>query len=313
MSSLSFPTRPIKIAIIGDVHNAWDADDEPALQQLGVDLVLFVGDFGNEAVEVVEAISALSIPKAVILGNHDAWHTATPWGVKKCPYDRTQEDRVQRQLDLLGITHVGFSHLDFPELNLSIVGARPFSWGGSDWKNTDFYQSRFGVSNFAESTARIVAAAQDATGESVIFIGHCGPFGLGDRPEDPCGKDWSPPGGDHGDPDFASALTQVKQLGRSIPLVAFGHMHHQLRHRKDILRTALVQDTDGTVYLNAAHVPRICKTETECLRNFSIVTLEQGVVTKAALVWVNQQRAIASEKIFYTNPSRATAATALSH
>lgn len=129
MTSLPTPSRPIKIAIVGDVHNAWDADDGPALKQLAVDLVLFVGDFGNEAVDVVDAIAALSIPKAVILGNHDAWYTATPWGAKKCPYDRREEDRVQQQLDRLGIAHVGFSHLDFPALNLSVVGARPFSWG----------------------------------------------------------------------------------------------------------------------------------------------------------------------------------------
>ncbi len=306
MTSLPTPSRPIKIAIVGDVHNAWDADDGPALKQLAVDLVLFVGDFGNEAVDVVDAIAALSIPKAVILGNHDAWYTATPWGAKKCPYDRREEDRVQQQLDRLGIAHVGFSHLDFPALNLSVVGARPFSWGGSDWKNTAFYQARYGVSSFAESTAKMVAAAQQAACQSLILIGHCGPFGLGDRPEDPCGKDWSPPGGDHGDPDFANAIAQIQQRGQSIPLVAFGHMHHQMRHRKDILRTALVKQTDDTVYLNAAYVPRIRKTETDCFRNFSIVTLENGKVTHAALLWVNQDLAIASEQLLYAHPADTT-------
>ncbi|WP_421657780.1 metallophosphoesterase family protein [Leptothermofonsia sp. ETS-13] len=74
------PSRLIKIAIVGDVHNQWDADDEIALKYLGVDLVLLVGDFGNEAIEVVQQIAALSLPKAVVLGNHDAWYTATPLG-----------------------------------------------------------------------------------------------------------------------------------------------------------------------------------------------------------------------------------------
>ncbi len=289
------PQRAIKIAIIGDVHNAWDADDEPALKRLGVDLVLFVGDFGNEAVEVTAAIATLAIPKAVILGNHDAWYTATPWGAKKCPYDRTQEDRVQQQLDHLGDAHVGFRHRDFPELGLSIIGARPFSWGGADWKNTEFYQPRFGVSNFAESTAKMVAAATAAAHETLIWIGHCGPAGLGDRPEDICGKDWHPPGGDHGDPDFAHALAQTKQLGKAIPLVAFGHMHHSLRHRKDRLRNTTFKDPDGTLYLNAAAVPRIRKTATDCLRNFSIVTLENGQVTQTSLIWLNQNLDIVSD------------------
>ncbi len=126
-------TPVIKIAVIGDIHDRWDDHDEAALQALGVDLVLLVGDFGNEAVGVVRSIASLSLPKAAIFGNHDAWYSATEWGIKKCPYDRTQEDRVQQQLDLLGVAHVGYSKLDFPTLNLTVVGSRPFSWGGSDW------------------------------------------------------------------------------------------------------------------------------------------------------------------------------------
>ena len=50
---LENPTKPIRIAIVGDVHDQWETDDEVALRHLDVDLVLFVGDFGNEAVELV--------------------------------------------------------------------------------------------------------------------------------------------------------------------------------------------------------------------------------------------------------------------
>ncbi|MCY7390140.1 MAG: TIGR04168 family protein, partial [Leptolyngbyaceae cyanobacterium CAN_BIN12] len=152
----------IKIAVIGDVHDQWEEADGLALQQLGIDLALFVGDFGNESVEVVRAIAALEIPKAVILGNHDAWYSASHWGKQKCPYDRSKEDRVQQQLDLLGDLHVGYGKRDFSDLNLTVVGARPFSWGGSDWKNPEFYQERYGIHNFAESTAQIVTAASQA-------------------------------------------------------------------------------------------------------------------------------------------------------
>ena len=61
------------VAIVGDCHDQWDAADGAALEALGPDLVLFVGDFGNENVDVVRAVSALRLPKAAILGNHDAW------------------------------------------------------------------------------------------------------------------------------------------------------------------------------------------------------------------------------------------------
>ena len=77
--------KAIKIAVVGDVHDRWEPEDERALKYLGVDLVLFVGDFGNEAVELVRAIAALDLPKAAILGNHDAWYTATNWGRKQRP------------------------------------------------------------------------------------------------------------------------------------------------------------------------------------------------------------------------------------
>ncbi len=60
------------------MHDLWDGEDELALQYLGVNLVLLVGDFGNESVDVVKAIAALELPKAAIFGNHDAWYTATP-------------------------------------------------------------------------------------------------------------------------------------------------------------------------------------------------------------------------------------------
>lgn len=63
----------VRIAIVGDIHDLWDRRDEAALECLAPDAVLFVGDIGEEAVDVVREIAAFPAPKAVILGNHDAW------------------------------------------------------------------------------------------------------------------------------------------------------------------------------------------------------------------------------------------------
>ncbi|MFB2917960.1 MULTISPECIES: TIGR04168 family protein [Aerosakkonema] len=291
--------QSIKIAVVGDVHNQWETEDGEALHSLGADLVLFVGDFGNESVDVVEAIASLDLPKATILGNHDAWYTASEWGRRRCPYNRLEEDWVQDQLDLLGETHVGYGKLDFPKLNLTVVGSRPFSWGGDTWKNADFYKERYNVTGFHESTSRIVQAASNAAYDTIIFLGHNGPFGLGGRPEDPCGKDWETVGGDFGDPDFAKAIAKTKQLGKTIPLVTFGHMHHHLRHTREVLRTPVVTSPDGTVYLNSASVPRIVDNGSDRLRNFSLVSLQDGVVSQASLVWVGKDYTVVSEEIFY--------------
>lgn len=304
MTSQRNQEKPTRIAVVGDIHDQWEADDGIALQQLGVDLVLFVGDFGNESVEVVRAIAALDIPKAAILGNHDAWYTATDWGRKKSPYNHEEEDWVQEQLDLLGETYVGYGKLDFPALNLTVVGSRPFSWGGEVWKNPHFYQERFGVRNFEESTARIVAAAKNAAYETVIFIGHNGPVGLGDHAEDPCGKDWQPLGGDFGDPDFTEAIAQTRTSGKTIPLVTFGHMHHKLRHTHERLRTALHASPEGTIYLNAASVPRIIQTGSERRRNFSIVSLQSSIVSQISLIWVGKDFSVVSEQILYQQPTQ---------
>lgn len=293
--------QSVSIAIVGDVHQQWGPADEAALQALAVDLVLFVGDFGNEDLAVVEQIAALGLPKAAICGNHDAWYTATPWGRRKRPYDPAVSDRFQAQLDALGAAHVGYGKLDFAQLGITVVGARPFSWGGSKWRNKTFYRDRYGIEGFADSTARIVAVARTATQPTVLVIGHNGPKGLGHQPEDICGKDWNPIGGDYGDPDLSAAIAQLEpelhRQGKSLPLVSFGHMHHRLRHRKDRLRTCLVQQ-GKTLYLNAARCPRLLDSPAGPLRNFSLVTLAGGAVTASQLVWLDaSQRVVESEDL----------------
>ena len=292
--------EPITIAVVGDVHNQWDENDELALQHLGVDLVLFVGDFGNEAVDVVGKIAVVKTPKAVVMGNHDAWYSASSWGRKKAPYDRTKEDRVQQQLDLLGKAHVGFSHLDFSDRNLSVVGSRPFSWGGSTWRNSQFYSDRYNANNFAESTSKIVAAAEDAAYNTIIMIGHNGPYGLGANTESICGRDWKPDGGDYGDPDLTEAIAKIKNLGKSIPLVTFGHMHHELKYPRG-KRRKIVEVRDRTVYLNAACVPRIIEENDNTKRSFSLVSLDKGKVKEISLIWLDRDFSIESEEILYND------------
>jgi len=301
MTSQKTPSKPIKIAVIGDVHDQWEVEDGIALKHLGVDLVLFVGDFGNESVEVVKAIASLDLPKAAVMGNHDAWYSATEWGRKKCPYDRSKEDWVQEQLDLLGSAQVGYGKLDFPQWNLTVVGGRPFTWGGSEWRFAQMCQERYGVSSLEESADKIVKVVKSVTCDHIIFLGHNGPSGLGDRPDDPCGKDWHPIGGDFGDPDFAEAISQSLNMNKRVSLVAFGHMHRTLRYTKKLQRKAVFRNPEGTIYLNAATVPRIIQQDGMKLRNFSLVSLEDGLVTKASLVWVDQGYQIAAEEVFYNS------------
>ena len=289
----------VKIAVVGDIHDLWELEDNAALKHLGVDLALFVGDYGNEAVEVVRRIAAVELPKAAVMGNHDAYYSASKKGLQNCPYDREKEDWVQLQMDLLGEAHIGFGKREFPQFDLSVVGARPFSWGGSKWRYREFYRDRFEVGSFNESVDLILAAADEAEHSTVIFLGHVGPYGLGDQPEDPCGRDWGKNGGDYGDPDFAEAIALTQDSGKRVPLVTFGHMHHQLKNSGQI-RTRVTTDAKGTVYFNAANVPRIETTPSGNRRSFSLVTLNQGTVESIKLVWIDSDFAQVSQEQLYS-------------
>lgn len=294
------PQSVVKIAVIGDIHDLWELKDNAALKHLDVDLALFVGDYGNEAVEVVRRVAAVDLPKAAIMGNHDAYYSASNKGIKNCPYDRNREDWVQLQMDLLGDAHIGFSKREFPQFGLTIVGGRPFSWGGSKWRHRKFYRDRFDVKNFEESLDLILASADEAEHPTLIFMGHVGPYGLGGQPEDPCGKDWGSAGGDYGDPDFAKAIQLTQQSGKRVPLVTFGHMHHKLKNT-DQLRKRVVTDAAGTLYFNSANVPRIEHTDTGSQRSFSVVTLNQGIVESIVLIWLDEAFETLSEEVIYAD------------
>lgn len=69
--------EPGRLVVVGDVHNQWNNRDAHALRFLQPDIALFVGDFGEEVLDLVKAIkdqvNANKVPAAYILGNHDAW------------------------------------------------------------------------------------------------------------------------------------------------------------------------------------------------------------------------------------------------
>lgn len=271
----------VHLAIVGDIHEQWAPTDERALAHLGVDGVLFVGDIGDEAVALVEQIAALSLPKAVILGNHDR---------------RTQLG-VDRQLVALGACHVGYSALDFPQWGLTVVGGRPFSAGGSRWRGREFYQQRYGIDGFAASADRLVACAAQTPHTVPIFLSHNGPTGLGETAAAPCGCDWRPEAGDHGDHDLAEAIARTRALPKPVPLVVFGHMHHQLQGQQGTRTRCLWQNE--TLYLNAACVPRHRQAAGSLWHHFSLVTLRHRQVQQAEMLWVDAEGRIGDREILF--------------
>ena len=45
--------------VVGDVHDSWGERDAACLQLLQPSMVLFVGDFGNEVVQLVAEVRAV--------------------------------------------------------------------------------------------------------------------------------------------------------------------------------------------------------------------------------------------------------------
>ncbi|CAI7810765.1 unnamed protein product [Closterium sp. NIES-53] len=185
------------------------------------------GDFGEEQVQLVQQVAAVKammaavgahVEVAVILGNHDAW-----FHMFRC-------SQVFRWFHIS--LHVGYGRVDLPQWHLSIVGARPFSYGPSSWAKS-FYRARCGVRTMNASMAKITETIRAAPeSHSVVVLAHNGPAGLGSNAWDICGKDFPskglPPGGDFGDEDLSRAITASLEDGRHIPLVVFGHMHRDL-------------------------------------------------------------------------------------
>ena len=112
--------------------------------------------------------------------------------------------------------------------------------------------------------------------------------------------------GDHGDPDLASALKHMSTLGRPVPLVVFGHMHHMLKGGKRKRNMVHIDADSGTVFLNCAVVPRwgsnpVAQHNQDVPSSqFTVVHMAaDGYVQSASYVWVEtpgSQCCIASEQ-----------------
>jgi uncharacterized protein (TIGR04168 family) len=249
-----------RLAVVGDPHGAWDESDAAVLERVAPDALLVVGDLSDGHPRIPALLRRLALPTACILGNHDAGRD---------PSGRTLEG----QLASLGELHCGWGLRQLRPPGLAVVGARPGTAGGG-FQLSRAVRSVFGPLSLEESAERITAAARGADPcLPLVLLAHCGPAGLGSAAADPCGRDWRKPACDWGDQDLALAIRRIQAL-RPLPLVVFGHMHHQLRRGLG-QRRSLCLDRSGTVYLNAASVPRHGRDAAgRHLRHFSWVELE---------------------------------------
>ncbi len=238
---------------------------------------MFVGDLGDEDVDMVRRIAALAVPKVVMLGNHDAWQSFGR---------RTSTDKLRESLEILGDDHLAYAVREVPAAGVSVVGARPFSWGGQSLRSPELYDEIYGVRTMRQSAAAIVAAAREAHHRDLVILAHNGPLGLGAEPQDIFGKDFGKPGGDWGDRDLALAIQRIEGMGLRVRAVIAGHMHHRLAHPRGEERTRFVR-RGGTLFVNAAYVPRVEKTEQGEVSHFVRTWWRLGECERIEETWVD--------------------------
>ena len=234
---------------------------------------------------LVKAIRTLPIPTAVILGNHDRGS------------DRTGEV-LRHQLNMLGDLHCGWRVRKWQVPGLGVVGGRPCSSGGGFHLSPEVLGA-FGPITLDESVRRIVLAAEEVPSSiPLVILAHSGPTGLGSDANSPCGRDWKLPSLDWGDKDLELAIHKIRE--KRIPdLIVFGHMHHLLKGGSRN-RTTFLKDRWGTVYLNAASVPRFVEDQAgNTLRHFSWVEFVNGNLNYVAHKWFRRDASVASEMILF--------------
>ena len=233
--------------------------------------MLFVGDLSDGDLRLTKSITQLKHPVAVILGNHDRGKDASG-------------ETFQRQLNLLGDLHCGWRMREWTNPAVGVVGCRPGSAGGG-FHLSRAVQAVVGPITVEQSAARIVdACASVPPSWPLVLLAHSGPTGLGSEASDPCGRDWKQPPCDWGDRDLALALDQLASRRRP-SLVVFGHMHHRLKGRQGE-RSTYQRDRHGTVFLNAACVPRRgMDAEGRQLCHWSWVEFDQANLVHASHRW----------------------------
>jgi len=271
-------TSTATLTVVGDVHRWWRPADSAFLERTRPDLSLFVGDLGDEDVEMVRLIADLSVEKAIILGNHDAWQS---FGRK------TSTGKLRESLDILADDHIAYAVREVPQAGISVVGARPFSWGGQSLRSPELYDEIYGIRTMRQSAAAIVDAARSAHHRDLVILAHNGPIGLGSETHDIFGKDFGKPGGDWGDRDLALALQRIEGMGLTVRAVIAGHMHHRLLHPRGSERTRFVR-RKGTLFLNSAFVPRVRQAEDGAELSYFLRTRWQsGECVGIEEVWVD--------------------------
>jgi uncharacterized protein (TIGR04168 family) len=272
------------IGVIGDLHSAWDEIDVDYFNGSRYPLLLFTGDLGGsgarDGLRIAKSLSHLTRPALVMLGNNDVEQYARV--AAELTYRRSRAglmgDLRSEPPPPPGSGHAetcGYSshHVRLGAEELTIIAGRPFAMGGSELSFSRALEESYGVQSLADSTARLKELVDGASTRDLLFLSHNGPSGLGGQPSSLWGSDFRREGGDWGDADLTGAIAHARARERRTLAVIAGHMHWSLKGGG--LRESRLERA-GTLYVNAARVPRIVVTDGQRKRHHLALSMKDG-------------------------------------
>lgn len=286
---------PLRVAVVGDIHGHWGAEDNAYFNTSDYDAVLLVGDLPNllnhgVAYRLARTVAGLTKPSYFVPGNHDGTtlgaivadilgvgHVGVLPGLRQ----HRRVERLRRRLGPVHLTGYSAHALGTPAHDLALLVARPHSQGGG-LNFSPYLKHRFGVGTLEESAARLRQLIDGRPERRLLVLAHNGPAGLGAEPSDIWGCDFKRGRHDWGDPDLRAALDYARDRGKHVVAVVAGHMHLLTKQKQK--RTWRVED-NGTVYVNAAHVPRVRDRDGRAQRHHVALTIE-GDGCRVEQVWV---------------------------
>lgn len=277
----------VEIAVLGDLHGCFSlAEDLPLLAPHA--LRLCTGDLApnggasrfDEALRQARDLRECGVH--VILGNHDG---PTPFTGRSFPKSYV------KLADELGEWHVALRRVERPDLGVTLVGARPLTFGGGEANDKLRRYAAPGHEEWrhAEWADAIATLLEQAEQPRVVVLAHDGPTGLGARRTDIYGCDFMPEEGDWGDADLRMALDRARERGVPVVAVVAGHMHHALQGGGE--RTRAVRE-GAVLHLNAALVPRVQRRG----RALFVLRLE-GAHATARLEWHAPDGTVETEQV----------------
>ncbi len=279
MYKASDPDRDeFRLGIIGDLHTHWDEIDVAQFAGMEYDLLYFTGDLGggtpDSTLRVARVMAALRQPALVMPGNNDTVDIDELAAELAHQYGASQLMSIIRNagVPVSPMVLCGYSRhpIRVGERRVELIAARPHSMGGPQLSFADYMERTYGIGDLQSSSRRLRSLVDEADAEDLIFLAHNGPLGLGEEPHAIWGCDFKPGGGDWGDPDLTEAIEHARALGKRVLAVVAGHMH--LRTKQGLERPWRLE-RDGTLYINAARVPRIFAADDDVYRHHVALTI----------------------------------------